>query len=241
MTMTERYFKILVDGKSCHGGDSVWSLPDGDKPGDWMPKLTKLVPCEHGYHIVMAHQIPWWMKNNCQIFEVETSGKVINDSDKFVCGKVRLVKHMQFDPEITPRLFAADCVEHVLHYYEDKYPGDDRPRKSIEAGRKYARKQITREEMESFWSAAWDAIQDVAGDDWVVQDVARAAAWAATPEAAGAAAWESFWAAAWDAVRAANMDTALAAAWVSTRDAAWEAEQDWQGQQLLKYLDGELS
>jgi Imm-5 like putative immunity protein len=34
-------------------------------------------------------------------------------------------------------LWAADCAEHVLPYFEDKYPGDDRPRKAIEACRRW--------------------------------------------------------------------------------------------------------
>jgi len=36
-------------------------------------------------------------------------------------------------------LWAADCAERVLPYFEDKYPKDDRPRKAIEAGRAWAR------------------------------------------------------------------------------------------------------
>lgn len=35
-------------------------------------------------------------------------------------------------------LWAADCAEHVLPYFEDRYPDDDRPRKATEAGRKWA-------------------------------------------------------------------------------------------------------
>jgi hypothetical protein len=57
--------------------------------------------------------------------------------------------------------FACRCAEHVLHFYEDKYPNDDRPRKAIEAVR----------------AAAWEA--------------ARAAAGAAAWDAAGAAAWDA--------------------------------------------------
>lgn len=33
--MKQKLYKILVDGKSCHGGDLVWSLPKGKKKGDW--------------------------------------------------------------------------------------------------------------------------------------------------------------------------------------------------------------
>ncbi len=225
-----RYFKILVDGKSCHGGDSVWSLPKDDIPGDWMPKLTKLSPCERGYHIVEAHQIPQWLKENCQIFEVEYAGKMINADDKSVCGKVRLIKRMQYDPEVTPRLFAADCAEHVLHFYEDKYPDDDRPRKAIEASRKYARKEID--------AAAWAAASDAASD------AARDAAGAAASDAAWYAAWYAAWAAAWDAAWDAAWAAASAAASDAARDAAWAAaraaETQWQGTRLLEYLDGKV-
>lgn len=35
-------------------------------------------------------------------------------------------------------LWAADCAEHVLHHFEDKHPGDDRPRQAIHAGRAWA-------------------------------------------------------------------------------------------------------
>ena len=55
----------------------------------------------------------------------------------------------------TVRLFAADCAEHVLHFYEDKYPGDNRPRKAIEMARKFARGKATGEEFAA--AAAFDA------------------------------------------------------------------------------------
>ena len=35
--------------------------------------------------------------------------------------------------------WAADCAEHVLPYFEDKYPDDDRPRKAIEVLREWIR------------------------------------------------------------------------------------------------------
>ena len=55
------------------------------------------------------------------------------------------------------RLFAADCAERVLHLYEDKYPGDDRPRKAIEAARMFARLEISPEEAQAACSAARSA------------------------------------------------------------------------------------
>ncbi len=50
-----------------------------------------------------------------------------------------LIDHQIFKPDQKIlALWAADCAEHVLPYFEDKYPNDDRPRKAIEECRKWA-------------------------------------------------------------------------------------------------------
>ena len=36
-------------------------------------------------------------------------------------------------------IWAADCAEHVLPFFETERPGDDRPRQAIELGRAWAR------------------------------------------------------------------------------------------------------
>jgi len=36
-------------------------------------------------------------------------------------------------------VWAADCAEHVLHFFEAARPGDDRPRRAIELARAWAR------------------------------------------------------------------------------------------------------
>ena len=36
-------------------------------------------------------------------------------------------------------IWAANCAEHILGYFENSYSQDDRPRKAIEAGRAWAR------------------------------------------------------------------------------------------------------
>lgn len=43
-------------------------------------------------------------------------------------------------------LWAADCAEHVLPYFEGKYPDDARPRKAGEAGRAWVRGEIAMSE-----------------------------------------------------------------------------------------------
>ena len=39
-------------------------------------------------------------------------------------------------------VWAADCAEHVLHYFEQARPGDERPRRAIELARAWARGEI---------------------------------------------------------------------------------------------------
>jgi hypothetical protein len=51
-------------------------------------------------------------------------------------------------------LWAADCAEHVLSYFEGEYPEDDRPRNAVEAGRAWVRGEI---KMSEAGSAAFAA------------------------------------------------------------------------------------
>ena len=40
-------------------------------------------------------------------------------------------------------IWAADCAEHVLHYFSSQHPDDDRPRYAIEQARAWSRGEIT--------------------------------------------------------------------------------------------------
>ncbi len=57
-------------------------------------------------------------------------------------------------------LWATDCAEHVLPYFEEKYPKDDRPRKAIEAGRAWVRGEIAMSEARAAAIAAHAAARD---------------------------------------------------------------------------------
>jgi len=78
--------------------------------------------------------------------------------------------------EILSRHLAADFAEHVLHIFEDKYPGDDSPRKAIQAARLYADGDITAAARAAAGAAAYDAAFAAA------RAAARDAAWAAERE-----------------------------------------------------------
>lgn len=100
-------------------------------------------------------------------------------------------------PENSNLSLAADYAEHVLYIFENERRGDLRPRKAIEAIRKFIVGEIDRKAAKKAESAAW---------------ASAAAAWAsaAAARAASAAAW---------AASAASVKAASAA------DASWAASQ----------------
>ena len=74
-------------------------------------------------------------------------------------------------------LWAADCAEHVLANFQEKYPQDDRPRNAIEAGRAWVRSEIPMIEARTAAFAAHAAARDA--DDAAACAAARAAGHAA--------------------------------------------------------------
>lgn len=120
------------------------------------------------------------------------------------------------------RLFAADCAEHVLHYFESVYPNDNRPRVVIETTRRAVLGQATVEELVAAASAARSSVNTT----W---SAARLAARLASRSAAGLATGSS-WLAAYDVSR-----FAIGSAAVTTGESA---EHQWQRNRLIDYLTG---
>ncbi len=99
--MKDKYFKILNNGKSCHGGNFIWSLPtlneDGSyNPGEWHEIEGELQMCWHGFHL--TEDISKWVtapNDFFKIYEVEideTKQILKNYSDKIVVQRLRLIK-----------------------------------------------------------------------------------------------------------------------------------------------------
>ena len=118
------------------------------------PVEGELVACENGYHFCTIEQLPQWLDE--EIYEIEVDGEILECDNKSVARSIRLVKKLNWN-EKKARLFAADCAERVLHIFEEKYPDDDRPRKAIEAARKFAYGEISREELDAARDAAYYA------------------------------------------------------------------------------------
>ena len=121
-------------------------------------------------------------------------------------------------------LWAADCAEHVLAYFEEQYPKDDRPRKALEAGRAWVRGEIAMSAARAAAFAAHAAARDA---DHVA---ARAAARAAGHAAATTHVVSHARHAATYAVTAATAAAATHAA------AATATERDWQYRRLPEQL-----
>ena len=113
-------------------------------------------------------------------------------------------------------LWATDCAEHVLPYFAENYPKDNRPRNALEAERAWARAEIAMSEARAAASVAHSSARDA--DQWTARAAARAAGHAAaTAHVASHAAHAADY-----AVTAAN-------------DSAAE-ERDWQYRRLPKHL-----
>ena len=122
-------------------------------------------------------------------------------------------------------LWAADCAEHVLPYFEEKYPKDDRPRKAVEAGRAWVRGEIALSEARTAAIAAHAAARDA--DHTAARAAARAAGHAAaTAHVAGHAGHAATYALTAATCAAVPTDAATATA----------QERDWQYRHLPKHL-----
>jgi hypothetical protein len=117
-------------------------------------------------------------------------------------------------------VWAADCAEHVLHYFEQARPDDERPRRAIELARAWVRGEVRMMQARAAAGHANGASRDLVG-------AAREAAHAAGQAGAVAHVAAHELGAAAYAIRAAR-----AAAPDGERDAAGRRECQWQRAQL---------
>ena len=116
--------------------------------------------------------------------------------------------------------WAANCAQHVLHFFEDVQPGDDRPRHAIDLARAWARGEIT-------MTPARHAAGHANAAARVMSGAARNAAYSAGQAAAVAHVAAHELGAAAYAIRAAS-----AAVDARLRDEAGRLECQWQREQL---------
>lgn len=217
--MIERLFAVLnKDGTALHGGTGKWHSPKDGNAGEWMPPITgELIPYENGYHLYCEQHLVAWLGPH--LYEAEYRGECLEDcGNKIVVREARLLRKIMAWNERTARLFACDCAEHVLDFFEAQHPDDHSPRHAIETARQSALGKTTVQRVDAAWVFDW-------------RDAAEAASCAAY-----AAYWEKDAASA--AKDAANVAARAPAEAATSEDAwdAWVTERKWQTARLMQYL-----
>ena len=88
-------FKVLVDGRSCHGGTLQY------QSRKWTPKIADPECCSKGYHLT-SDPLPWW-KPKADLWLAEGRGPINGDgSDKAAFASIRLIKKIGWDWLLLP-------------------------------------------------------------------------------------------------------------------------------------------
>ena len=117
-------------------------------------------------------------------------------------------------------IWASDCAEHVLAYFEEMYPEDHRPRKAIEAARAWAHGDLSMVDARKAAFASHAAARDA--DNAAAKAAARVAGHAAATVHVA------------DHARHAAAYAAKAAGEIT--GGATAAERDWQQRRLPEHL-----
>ncbi len=164
-------YKVLVDGKSAHGGDLVWSLPrqraDGTwRPGRWHHVAGEIAVCDNGLHLTM--EPVRWLKLGAEVYAAEGAGASDAAGDKIAYRRARLTRPA---PEQIPAWWPV-----VEHFCREEIPTTPwfRPDGAPDPAWRL------------FTAPTWDAAGDAARD--AARGAARDAAWDAAWDAAGGAA-----------------------------------------------------
>jgi hypothetical protein len=245
-----KLWKSMSEGLRSGYGNMAWEI------GKWYKIKGKLEMCQNGFHASekIFDAMQWVNLEN--LAQVEVRGKSIIQDDKQCWSEMRIIKVWKWTKQdsVALAIFAAELV---IDNFEKEYPKDHRPRKAIEAAKKWLenpteknRKAAEAVAWSTAWSTAWYAwstARSAARSAWSAWVAARSAkstrpawpAWFAAESAARSAAWsvESAWAAArsvesaWAAARSAKPARSAWSAWAAAesavRSAAWSTWSAW--------------
>lgn len=121
----------------------------------WTDTVTDPVLCQRGWHACRWQDAIHHISD--ELWTCELAGLTVEGDDKVAAERLRLVRRVKPIDDRSLRHFAADCAERVLPLFEREHPGDDRPRKAIEAGRLVADGEISAAASDAAWAAAWGA------------------------------------------------------------------------------------
>lgn len=224
---SSQLYKVLIKGRSCHGGDKKWSLPRGGKPGDWLelPEGEFPVCCECGFHLTTEPNK--WFVLGASVFEAEGGGQKDSDgSDKTAFQRARLLRRVPKPIWLRSAEAFLKSIPSVNWFSGfDKLPAGCRLFET-----RYAATEAAVEEWDDAWAAACEAAYKAA------REAARGGASDAVWHAA-VAATSAIRVTAVDAMGDASNDAALLAtcllvqdlidpkhlAYAITRWAVWQA------------------
>lgn len=90
-----KFYKVLIDGKSCAGGNMEWSLPKKIKgkwkPGKWHTVNGNLKMCEWGLHVTNK-PYRYWYDVGCQVYEAEVRNIIDVRKTKTLVRSARLIR-----------------------------------------------------------------------------------------------------------------------------------------------------
>ena len=152
----DKLYKVLVDGKSCHGGSMEWSLPKKVKgkwvAGKWQEHKGDIKICDSGLHLTKERFD--WYKWGCTVYEAEAKNIVEWEGNKCVAKSVRLIK------EVPHPKWWTDCEGWVATLKDIAWlKPDGKPNKEWELfeTRAAARDAAWDADGDAAWDAAWDA------------------------------------------------------------------------------------
>jgi hypothetical protein len=93
-----KFYKVLVDGRSCHGGNLAVVAAEGRASrvtGTASPTTCRFASALRGFHLTDA-PTHWYVPTGCQIFEVEPEGIAAEEKGdrKVVARGARLIRQV---------------------------------------------------------------------------------------------------------------------------------------------------
>ena len=208
--------KFLDEGAIGPYSEFRWPKPRGSRPGKWVHVNGELDMCKRGIHACAFVQATRWLREECYVIELRDV--VSDDGDKLLARSGRLVRRVDSWGQRAMVQYAADCATHVLPIFEKKYPKDDRPRKAIQAARKWARSPSEK----SAYAASAASYASSAAASYASSAASAAYDASAAASAAAYAASAAYDASAYAASAAYD---ASAAAYAASQERAWQTKR----------------
>lgn len=133
-------YKVLLDGRSWHGGSMKWSLPtQGDDgswtPGEWHGVEGEVVLCQNGLHL--TDRPLRWHGDGARIYEAEAEGVVGLDELENSTGRKVAARRVRLLREVDRAGF--EDADHARQAIEE---GNAEARRIVERARQEARQIV---------------------------------------------------------------------------------------------------